>query len=82
MDTKLTLKLDSYVIERAKTYAREKNVSLSRLIESYLNLLTDPKNSKDTVTPLVKSLSGIIDLPRNFDHKKNYKEHLLKKYTR
>ena len=81
MDTKLTLKLDSFVIEQAKTYAKKKNTSLSQLIESYLGLLIEPRNNND-VTPLVKSLSGIINLPSNFDTKKSYKEHVVKKYSK
>ena len=52
MDTKLTLKLDADIIEQAKTYAKQKNTSLSKLIESYLGLLIDPKETQD-VTPLV-----------------------------
>jgi hypothetical protein len=38
MDTKLTLKLNGDIIEQAKTYAKKKNTSLSKLIESYLGL--------------------------------------------
>ena len=37
MDTKLTLKLDQEIIEKAKQYASEKKLSLSRLIENYLD---------------------------------------------
>lgn len=81
MDTKLTLKLDNSVIEQAKTYAKKKNTSLSKLIESYLGLLVDPQNIQE-VTPLVKSLSGVIDLPKNFDYKKDYKKHLSNKYAK
>ena len=36
MATKLTLSLDKEIIERAKVYAREHNVSLSYLVENYL----------------------------------------------
>ena len=81
MNTKLTLKLDPSIIARAKTYARQQNTSLSKIIESYLGVLTDPKETQE-VTPLVKSLSGVIDLPKNLDSKKDYKKHLLKKYTK
>jgi hypothetical protein len=81
MDTKLTLKLSGEIIEQAKTYARKKNTSLSKLIESYLSLLVDP-NEKQEVTPLVKSLSGVIDLPKDFDHKTNYKKHVVNKYAK
>lgn len=81
MDTKLTLKLDSSVIELAKVYARKQNTSLSKLIESYLDLLVAPKEN-DEITPLVKSLSGIINFPTDFDHKKAYKKHINNKYDK
>ena len=81
MDTKLTVKLDSNVIEQAKSYAKKKNTSLSKLIESYLALLVEP-NEKSEVTPLVNSLSGIVSLPKNFDSKKDYAKHLLSKYSK
>ncbi len=81
MDTKLTLKLDSTVIEQAKIYAKNKNTSLSQLIENYLGLLLEPAYRTE-VTPFVKSLSGIIDLPENFQAKKDYKAHVLKKYSK
>jgi hypothetical protein len=37
MDTKLTLKLDSVAIERARRYARRRGTSLSRMVEQYFN---------------------------------------------
>jgi hypothetical protein len=81
MDTKLTLRLDNSIIEKAKNYAKNKNTSLSKLIESYLGKLVTP-NDTNEVTPLVKSLSGVIDLPKKFDTKKEYKKHLSNKYTK
>lgn len=81
MDTKLTLKLDQEVIERAKTYAKEKNTSLSKLIESYLSLLVFSKNEEE-ISPIVKSISGVMELPENYDVKKEYKKHLIKKYSK
>ena len=81
MDTKLTLKLNGDIIEQAKTYAKKKNTSLSKLIESYLGMLVEP-NEKQEVTPLVKSLSGVIDLPKDFDRKTNYRKHVLNKYSK
>ena len=71
MDTKLTLKLDNSIIEQAKNYAKDKNTSLSKLIESYLGKLVEPNNTHE-VTPLAK----------NFDAKKEYKKHLLNKYAK
>jgi hypothetical protein len=80
MDIKLTLKLEQAVIEKAKFYARKQKTSLSRLIENYLQHLTSESGDDQEITPLVKSLSGILDLPPDFDHKKAYGEHLAKKY--
>jgi hypothetical protein len=51
------------------------------LIESYLGKLVAPNDTHE-VTPLVKSLSGVVDLPKNFDAKKEYKKHLLNKYAK
>lgn len=80
MDTKLTLKLDQSVIEKAKEYAKSQRTSLSRLIENYLLNITSEKDQHEKITPLVKSLSGIIDLANGDDHKKDYSEFLMKKY--
>ncbi len=78
MDTKLTLKLDKKIIERAKIYASEKNVSLSKLIENMLFRITDSKSFKSEITPLVESLSGI--LPDIVLDKEDYTDYLDKKY--
>lgn len=82
MDTKLTLRLNDDVIERAKIYARTHNISLSKMIESYLDSVTRQNDTEkgNKVTPLVKSISGVIDLPADFDYKKEYRDYLDKKY--
>jgi hypothetical protein len=82
METKLTLRLNDSVIERAKIYARSQKISLSKMIESYLDSLTRKKetDSKISITPLVESLSGVIDLPSDFDYKKEYGDYLTEKY--
>ena len=80
MDKKLTLSLDQSIIEKAKTYAKSNNVSLSKLIESYLNSLTKRTKEPSDITPLVKSLSGVMDLPADFDEKAAYSDYLMEKY--
>lgn len=80
MDTKLTLKLDKEIINRAKDYAESKKISLSKLIESYLQLLTNESSSKDKISPLVESLSGVIELPKKYDDKDDYTDYLTEKY--
>ena len=80
MNTKLTLNLDKSVIEEAKSYAKENQVSLSKLIENYLSSLTKASNKKDIkVSPLVDSLTGIIS--SDVDERKSYRDYLSEKYS-
>jgi hypothetical protein len=81
MDTKLTLKLDQEIIEKAKHYASEKKLSLSRIIENYLNSLTSDKTNDDIqISPFVKSLSSGISIPADYDYKKERADYLDQKY--
>lgn len=85
MDTKLTLKLDKGVIERAKEYATSHKRSLSRIIESYLQSLTiqeDSRNNKDAtqISPFVKSMSSGVHIPADLDYKTDYSNYLTEKY--
>ncbi len=80
METKLTLRLNRSVIEKAKNYARSHQISLSKMIEAYLDSLTREKKEAASITPLVESLSGVIDLPEDFDYKKEYGDYLIEKY--
>lgn len=76
MNTKLTLVLEQEIIQKAKDYAKQKNRSLSSIIENYLKTLTNEDVKKETVkvSPIVKSLRGSFKLPADFD----YKEELIK----
>jgi len=76
MNTKLTLVLEQEIIQKAKDYAKQKNRSLSNIIENYLKSLTKEEFKKETVkvSPIVKSLRGSFKLPKDFD----YKEELIK----
>ena len=80
MDKKLTLSLDKSIIESAKNYAKSNNISLSKLIESYLTTLTKQKRNSTEITPLVESLSGVINLDDDFDAKDVYTDYLVEKY--
>ncbi|MGB3605808.1 MAG: DUF6364 family protein [Psychroserpens sp.] len=80
MDKKLTLSLDKAIIESAKNYAKSNNISLSKLIESYLTTLTKRKRNSTQITPLVESLSGVINLDEDFDVKDAYTDYLIEKY--
>jgi hypothetical protein len=80
MDTKLTLKLKKKVIDQAKKYANDHETSLSKLIENYLSAITTESAEKESISPLVKSISGVIELPNDFNHKENYHKLITEKY--
>jgi hypothetical protein len=81
MDTKLTIKLNNDVIVRAKSYAQSRRTSLSKMIESFLDSVTKNEPDDIEITPLVKSLSGVIKVPEDFDYKKERTDYLIKKYS-
>lgn len=80
MDTKLTLSLNAGVIEKAKVYAKLNQVSLSKLIENYLSSLTEKDDSPLTITPLVQSLSGVINADELKNINPDYTDYLAEKY--
>ncbi len=82
MNTKLTLTIEQEVIERAKIYAKEKNRSLSDIIENYLKTLTksERKQKAEKLNPIVKSLKGSFKMPKNMDYKKELGNRLEEKY--
>lgn len=80
MKTKLTLNLNKNIIESAKNYAKNRKVSLSQLIENYLNSLTKKEEKDIKVSPLIESLTGVIPNENNND-KSEYYDYLNQKYS-
>ena len=84
MDTELTIKLDNYLIQKANEYALSQQRSLSLLIESYLKSLIDSESKKNgnenEISLYVKSMRTGVQIPSDFDYKKNYSDYLTNKY--
>ena len=80
MDSKLTLKLKVSVIEQAKQYAKKNNISLSRMVENYLQAITERDNKEIKISPLVESLTGVTQFDED-DYRKDYTDFLAKKYS-
>lgn len=81
MDTKLTLKLNEEVIAKAKAYASNKKMSLSRIVETYLQHLTSEKQNADfEISPFVKSIATGTQIPSDLNYKSDYANHLSEKY--
>jgi hypothetical protein len=80
MNAKFSLSLDTELIEKAKTYAKSKKLSLSQLIENYLKRLTMEHPDTETAVSNVQTMSGIVNLDKELDHKKSFGEHQISKY--
>lgn len=83
MKAKLILELNENVIERAKKYASNKKLSLSRLIENYLDSLTREQSNDFEISPFVKSISSGKSIPNDIEYKElkeYYTEYMDKKY--
>ena len=82
MNTKLTLNLDAEIIQEAKTYAKSHQVSLSKLIENYLNsLISEKRNEELQISDFVKSMSTRTKLPMDVDVEKDRLNYLEEKYN-
>lgn len=81
MNTKLTLKLDKGIVEKAKKYAKKNNSSISKLVENYFRNILKSKNvEKFQPTILVKEMSGILKNIDDIDSKAERAEYILKKH--
>ena len=78
MQTKLTLSIDKQVIEKAKDFASRSNRSLSDIIETYLEKITDRK--LEDVDNELSKLIGVIKLPQDFDDKREVRRILTEKH--
>jgi hypothetical protein len=81
MNKKLTLNIDKELIKAAKKYARQRDQSLSALVQKFFAILEEDINDTADITPAVKDLTGIVKLPEDYDHKKEYKDYIIKKYS-
>ncbi len=82
MNTKLTLSLDSFIIQKVKKYAKQHHVSLSRMVQNYFQSLVRERSNKFKLTPIVKELSGILTGKGDFNWKEEYARYLTRKYSR
>lgn len=77
MQTKLTVRVDRELVEVAKRFAAQQGISLSRLIENYLNFLAIKQDESLAETPILHRMSGILTPDISLD---DYYRHLEDKY--
>jgi len=61
MNTKLTLRLEESLVQRAKAEAKRRGKSVSRMVAEYFDSLGAPAEPPDTrsLPPITSSLAGI-----------------------
>ncbi|RPH89352.1 MAG: hypothetical protein EHM72_20495 [Calditrichaeota bacterium] len=81
MDSKLTLKLNKKTIEKAKSFAKKNNTSLSNLVENYFEtLLQRGSGQRLNLPPTVKALAGVLQVKNNLEIDALKEQHLMEKY--
>jgi hypothetical protein len=87
MKTKLTLNVDDKIVARAKKASARRKVSLSSVVEDYLDRYSKsslPGKVKNSETSLLDRIRKYTkhskSLPENYDYKKAWHEHLDEKY--
>lgn len=78
MQTKLTIRLDSTVICRAKRIAKKRGTSVSRLVSDYFKGVTvaEAKKAPENLPPITRALAGSL---KGADIE-DYHRYLEKKY--
>jgi hypothetical protein len=80
VQTKLTLRMDSDLIRRAKGYARRSGKSVSRIVAEYFALLGETAGQeRESLPPLVRSLRGAWSGSRVSEEE--YHQYLEEKHT-
>ena len=81
--TKLTLSMEPEVVNRAKQYAKKRQISLSKLIQDFLDEVSKTKPEVEGNIPAdILSLTGILKdkFPNDVDMKDVRYEYLKEKY--
>lgn len=74
--SKLTLSVDDRVVSNAKRYAKQRGISVSRMVETYLAAVAGPVSPATLDTPVLRSVRGSL---RTADLAA-YRKHLVAKY--
>ncbi|MBP5232684.1 MAG: hypothetical protein J6333_04700 [Planctomycetes bacterium] len=81
--SKLTLTATPEIISLAEEQARYENTSISAMFANFILAkakLASRRKESERIGPLTKSLTGIVQLPSNFDEKEFMCETFAEKY--
>nr|AEV23263.1 putative zinc-peptidase [uncultured Acidobacteriota bacterium] len=73
---KLTLSVVDRVVSRAKRYAKQQGVSVSQMVEAYLDAVAEPAPATSPDAPILRALRGSLKKASV----EAYKRHLESKY--
>ena len=74
--SKLTLSVDDRVVSRAKIYAKRRGVSISEMVEAYLDAIAGTPSQGASDAPILRSVRGSLKKTQLED----YQKHLAAKY--
>ena len=74
--SKLTLSVDDRVVSRAKRYAKQRGMSVSKMVEAYLAAVVEPAFPNPPDAPILRSLRGSLKKADMAE----YREYLTTKY--
>lgn len=77
MNTKLTLRMEENLIQKAKRYAEKSGKSVSQLVADFFSALGN-YSQDDSLSPNVRALKGV--LKESSSSKEDYRKHLEDKY--
>ena len=81
MSTKLTLRLNEQVIEKAKKKARSRGVSLSRMVEDYFRSVAAQEAHEVRESPVLHEIAGVLSGKEGTaELRARYRKHLSEKY--
>lgn len=76
-----TIDINPELYKEAQELALSEKKSLNSIIEEFLKAFIKSKEERTVkISPFVRNLGVDMDLPTDFDEKKEYNEHLEKKY--
>jgi hypothetical protein len=75
----LTLSIDGKTVSRAERYAKARNRSLSKFVESYLQAVTEREAGEAERARLVADRSGVVGAACAKDRRSNSAAHLAQK---
>ena len=80
MNKKLTLFVDDAAIEKAKKYAKGRNMSISKMVEAYLKAVSLEERKAYALPPVTAELFGVLKGADKSDFKEEYASYLQEKY--